>query len=150
MRKIFYAFLLIFIFASFINTQEDIFELKDHVSSVCSEPDHKHFSKLTLGYITPWNINGLELSIKYSAKFDFVSPCWFEIKPENLQGKFNSKIEGANNVNSNYIKELRENKPEIKILPRFKCEGFNAQVYEEWLKEENSNQFLKILLRRLK
>lgn len=150
MKKMFLTLLLFFLSASLINSQEDIFELKDHVVSVCQEPDHKHFNKLTLGYITPWNINGLELSLKYSAKFDFISPCWFEIKPENLQGKFNSKIEGANNVNANYIAELREKKPEIKILPRFKCEGFNKEVYEEWLKEENANQFIKILLRRLK
>ena len=48
------------------------------------------------------------------------------------------------------MNEMREKRPEVKILPRFKCEGFNIQTYEEWLNEENSNQFLRILIRRLK
>ena len=145
--------LYLFIFLTLIScimAQEDINELREHVDSICQEPDHKHFNKLTLGYITPWNNNGLELSLKYSAKFDFISPCWFEIKPESHQGKFNSKIEGANNVNTSFMAELREKKPEIKIVPRFKCEGFGGQQYEEWVKEPNADQFLRILIRRLK
>jgi len=85
---------LIFTFFLFIlvNSQEDLNELKEHVDSVCSEPDHKHFSQKTLAYITPWNLNGLELALKYSAKFDIISPCWFDIKPEILKDKFNSKV----------------------------------------------------------
>lgn len=130
--------------------QDDINELREHVDSVCSEPEHKHFSKTTLGYITPWNTNGMELALKYSAKFDIISPCWFDIQTETIQGKFNTKIDGANYVNVNFIKELREKKSDIKILPRFKCEGFAANMYEQWLKEENVNQFLRILIRRLK
>ncbi len=142
--------LLVLLFLSGAHTQEDISELREHVDSVCSEPEHKHFSKLSLGYITPWNTNGMELALKYSAKFDFISPCWFDIQPESMQGKFNSKIDGANYVNSNFINELREKKPTIKILPRFRCEAFAENTYEQWLKEENVNQFLRILIRRLK
>jgi hypothetical protein len=142
--------LLALVFFAGVHTQENINELREHVDSVCSEPDHKHFSKLTLGYITPWNSNGMELALKYSAKFDFISPCWFDIQPEVLQGKYNTKIDGANYVNANFIKELREKKPEIKIIPRFKCEGFAATSYEQWLKEDSVNQFLRILIRRLK
>lgn len=48
------------------------------------------------------------------------------------------------------MSELKEKKPEIKITPRFKCENFNKDTYSLWLKEENSNQFLRILMRRLK
>jgi len=48
------------------------------------------------------------------------------------------------------MSELREKKPAIKIIPRFKCEHFNAEQYEEFLKEENVDQFLRILTRRLK
>jgi hypothetical protein len=46
--------------------------------------------------------------------------------------------------------EIREKNSKIKIIPRFKCEHFNAQNYEEWFKEESVNQFLRILIRRLK
>jgi spore germination protein YaaH len=46
--------------------------------------------------------------------------------------------------------ELREKKNDVKIVPRFMCSEFNGQLYAEWLKEENVEHFLKILLRRLK
>jgi hypothetical protein len=97
--KIIYTLLVIYLFfISNIQCQDNIEDLKEHVDSVCSEPEHKHFSGTTLSYITPWNLNGLELTLKYSAKFDIVSPCWFDIKPENLQGKFNSKVKFLNKI----------------------------------------------------
>jgi len=135
---------------SLCKSQENMNELKEHVDSICQEPEHKHFNKTTLGYITPWNLNGLELALKYSAKFDIISPTWFEIKHEIFQGKFHSKIEGANYINSNFMQELRERNPKIKILPRFKCEGFTRTDYEEWLKNEKADQFIRVIIRRLK
>jgi hypothetical protein len=45
--------------------------------------------------------------------------------------------------------ELREKNPKVKIVPRFACAEFNGQFYAEWLKEENVEQFWKILLRRI-
>ena len=88
----FFILFLCFICLSGIKTQDDVQDLKEHVDSVCSEPDHKHFSQTTLAYITPWNSLGFETVLKYSAKFDIISPCWFDIKPETLKGKFNSKV----------------------------------------------------------
>jgi hypothetical protein len=92
MRKVLLTFFLAIAILTCCNSQENLDELREHSDSVCTEPDHKHFSGTTLGYITPWNINGLDLTLKYSAKFDIVSPCWFEIKPEELKGKFNAKV----------------------------------------------------------
>lgn len=91
-KKLCSTLILIVTLMSSVYTQEDVSELREHVDSVCSEPEHKHFSKTTLAFITPWNLNGLELSLKYSAKFDYISPCWFNIMPETLQGKFNTKV----------------------------------------------------------
>lgn len=92
----------------------------------------------------------MDLALKYSAKFDIVSPCWFQIKPEVLQDKFNSKIDGADNINTEFMKELKEKSPKTKIMPRFACTEFGTELYAEWLKPENSNHFIKILMRRLK
>ena len=144
-----FLILSLFLFSK-IFSQENIEELREHVDSVCQEPDHKHFNKLTLGYISPWQQTGLDLALKYSAKFDILSPCWFDIKPESHQGKFNTKLDGANYVNTGFMSELKERKPDIIILPRFRCEGFTAEQYSEWLKESNADQFIRILIRRLK
>ena len=45
-----FLILSLFLFSK-IFSQENIEELREHVDSVCQEPDHKHFNKLTLGYI---------------------------------------------------------------------------------------------------
>jgi hypothetical protein len=37
-----------------ILTQETLKDIREHADTVCSEPDHKHFNKHTLTYITPW------------------------------------------------------------------------------------------------
>ncbi len=147
---IFILLISLVFFSVEVNSQESVADLKEHVESVCQEPEVKNFSKATLAYITPWNSNGIDWALKYLNKFDIISPCWFEVKPETLQGKFQSKIEGSNNVNMNFIQELREQKKEIKVLPRFRCEGFNANQYESWVKEETADQFIRILMRRLK
>jgi len=149
-KLIFISLFCLLLFSASINSQESLADLKEQVESVCQEPEVKNFSKTTLAYITPWNSNGIDLVLKYLPKFDIISPCWFEIKPEILQGKFQSKIEGSNNVNMNFIQEIREQRKEIKVLPRFKCEGFNANQYESWVKEDAADQFIRILIRRLK
>ena len=136
MNKTIYYVLSIILLHSLVKSQEDINELKEHIDSVCQEPDHKHYTKLTLGYITPWNINGLDLSLKYSAKFDLISPAWFEIKHENLQEKFHSKIEGSNNINTKYMLELKENKPEIKIFPDLNARASLLRIMKSLLKRK--------------
>jgi hypothetical protein len=37
-------------------SQIDIQELREHVENICENPEHKHYDKITLGYITPWYI----------------------------------------------------------------------------------------------
>jgi hypothetical protein len=90
------------------------------------------------------------LTLKYYTKFDIISPCWFDIKPETYGGKFNSKIEGSNYVNTDYMDEMKEKKPNIKFMPRLICSEFTIETYKLWLEDENMTHFLKILMRRLK
>jgi hypothetical protein len=35
-------------------TQSDIQELREHVEHICENPEHKHYDRITLSYITPW------------------------------------------------------------------------------------------------
>ena len=32
----------------------DYLQLKEEIDSLCQDPDHKHYDKITLAYITPW------------------------------------------------------------------------------------------------
>ena len=60
-----------------------------------------------MGYITPWKKVGYEMIEKYYNKFDIVSPTWFELVPEVMNNEFNVKIDGANNVDMKYLKEIK-------------------------------------------
>lgn len=48
------SLLLAFLLLSFAFTQESLGDLREHIDSVCQEPDHKHYEKTTMAYITPW------------------------------------------------------------------------------------------------
>lgn len=134
------------------NCQESIDDLKEQQHKKCDDPFHKHYSKLTLAYVTPWKKNGYELIKKYYNKFDIISPVWFELKPErnNDDNEVNIKIDGANYIDNDFIKDVRNKNSNIKIMPRFRCDDFSLENYINWFSKPTFNQFLKILLRRLK
>ena len=93
---------------------------------------------------------GTDLALKYINKLDIIVPCWFEIKPEILHGKFNSMIDGSNYINTQFLKEVKTKKPNAKMMPRFHCQNFNMQSIEQFLDFENRSHFFKVLIRRLK
>ncbi len=37
-------------------SQTNISELKEQVDNICENPEHKHYEKITLSYITPWYV----------------------------------------------------------------------------------------------
>ena len=52
----------------------------------------KKSNGINLVYFTPWNKEGKDLALKYSEKIDIVSPVWFDMKPETLQGQYNTLV----------------------------------------------------------
>ena len=73
------------------NCQETIKDIIDETKATCTNSNKKEFKKINLSYITPWNKEGLDLALTNANKIDLISPCWFELKPETLNGKFNLK-----------------------------------------------------------
>lgn len=148
-KEVFLVFGVIYLIAM-INSQLTIEELKEHQSKQCDDPSHKHYSRLTLAYVTPWRKNGYEIIKKYNKKFDIIAPVWFELKPEKNNNELNIKIDGANYIDNDFIKEIRAKNSNIKIMPRFHCEDFSLEDYINWFNKPTFDQFLKILLRRMK
>jgi len=132
------------------SSQETVKEFLDESITNCQIKDKKDFSKVTLAYLTPWNKGGEEFALKNAKVIDIVSPCWFELKPETLNGKFNIKIEGSDYVNDDFLIKIREENNKIKIVPRFNCQSFSVEHFTELYKADNTIQFLKVLMRRLK
>jgi hypothetical protein len=52
--NIYLLILLICLFS--LKAQDTINDIKYSLDSVCDDPEHKHYSGTTLGYITPWYI----------------------------------------------------------------------------------------------
>ena len=143
--------ILVFLFLiAIICTQETVKDIIDEASSTCINSSQKEYSKINLSYITPWNKEGQELALANAKKIDFLSPCWFELRPETLNGKFNIKIEGSDNVDNDFLIKIRENNSNIKIVPRFNCQNFGAEHFVELYKQDNTEQFIKVLMRRMK
>ena len=46
--------------------------------------------------------------------------------------------------------KIKEKNNKIKITPRFNCHGFNVEHFVELYKKDNTDQFIKVLMRRLK
>lgn len=39
----------------------------------------KHINSTVIGFVTPWNSRGYEISVRYRQKLDIVCPVWYKI-----------------------------------------------------------------------
>ena len=112
-------------------------------------PNEKNYNLKTLAYITPWNKIGYDYIEKYSNKFDIISPTWFELKPDEIDGELQIILDGSNNIDSAYMKKLRNKNKNILILPRLHVGFSDMSIIETWFTKE-TEQFIKVLERRIK
>ena len=83
-----------------------------------------------LGYVTPWNGKGYDVADVFSPKFDFVSPVWLQIKPEN--GKY--AMHGMHDIDKGWVSRVRQSRGSGKntlVLPRVLFDGWSGQDYSE-------------------
>ena len=130
------------------NQKLSIVEIKSQIEQTKIN-NIKNYPLITLGYITPWNKEGYDYVEKYSNKFDIISPTWFELKPEEIDGEFQIILDGSNNVDSSYMKRLRNKNNNILILPRLHVSFNDEKIFNIWFTKE-VDQFIKVLERRIK
>ena len=140
--------IIVIVILKVIESQKNIEEIKNQLTENCSNPTHKHYPLITLGYITPWKRKGYEMVEKYYNKFNIISPTWFELKGDNYGGEFNIRIDGGNNVDMSYLKDIRLKNPNLKIIPRLHCEQLSIDDYKTWFSGKSLDNFIKILIRR--
>ncbi|CAD6215938.1 GSCOCT00004240001.2-RA-CDS [Cotesia congregata] len=83
----------------------------------------RHFSNDVLGYITPWNGEGLEVAKTFHGKLTLVSPVWF-----NIQSSDKFQI-ATHDVQKKWLKDIKtanEGNHTVKILPRVLFEQWSA------------------------
>lgn len=160
-RNLFFLISLIFILVSgVINTKQTnenmsfgdyLRELEKSDFSNESRTERNNKS-LNLGFITPWanKERGNKFILSNPFKFDIISPTWFDLKPELMNGKYNTKLDGSNYVDKDFLKKLKELNNKISIFPRFKCTDFTSNTLSDLISEKNSDKTVNLIVKRLK
>lgn len=70
----------------------------------------------TFAFLTPWNNKGYIFSKQFAKKFTHLSPVWFQCKPP--KAKYNCVGDHEVKQNLQWIKQVKEANPSVKIVPR--------------------------------
>ena len=81
----------------------DIIKQHDKYCASCALV--KAFPNKVLGYVTPWNRRGYELSVTFANKFSSLSPVWFQVKRVGAR-KF--ELIGEHNVVGEWMQHVRD------------------------------------------
>ncbi|KAM3854944.1 chitinase domain-containing protein 1 isoform 2-T7 [Vipera latastei] len=115
--------------------------------SFCATKGREHsFKGETLGYITPWNSHGYDIAKTFGNKFTTISPVWLQVK---RRGKEKFQVTGLHDVDQGWMKEVKRNAKNIKIVPRILFEDWSYHDFEtvfgsEDEIEELSNTMIQI------
>ncbi|XP_077262526.1 chitinase domain-containing protein 1 isoform X1 [Temnothorax americanus] len=108
--------------------------------------EHRRFKRNVLGYCTPWNGNGFEISKTFHGKFTMVSPVWLAFPFGNIS-TYQLSI---NSVQTKWIKEMRAKNNVnhiIKLLPRVLFEHWSIDdIIRIYGNKESQTQLIVSLL----
>ncbi|XP_020300718.1 chitinase domain-containing protein 1 [Pseudomyrmex gracilis] len=107
---------------------------------------HRRFQQDVLGYCTPWNGNGFEISKIFHGKFTMISPVWLSIPFGNTS---NYQL-SVHSVQTKWIKEMKNYNSanhSVKILPRVMFEHWSLNdIIKIHSSTENQAQLIVSLL----
>ncbi|XP_018052328.1 PREDICTED: chitinase domain-containing protein 1 [Atta colombica] len=107
---------------------------------------HRRFKRDVLGYCTPWNKNGFEISKTFHGKFTIVSPVWLAFSFGNTSIYQLS----THSVQSKWIKEMRANNNVnhiVKLIPRVLFEHWSIDdIIKIYINTESQTQLIVSLL----
>ncbi|XP_057268703.1 chitinase domain-containing protein 1 isoform X2 [Pezoporus wallicus] len=99
----------------------------EHRSYCFKKMRERHFSGDVLGYITPWNSHGYDIAKIFGNKFTLISPVWLQVK---RRGKERFQFTGLHDADKGWMKDVRKNSKNIKIVPRILFDGWTYQDFE--------------------
>ncbi|XP_042302277.1 chitinase domain-containing protein 1 isoform X1 [Sceloporus undulatus] len=106
----------------------------EHKSYCAKKAQENYFSGDVLGYITPWNSHGYDIAKSFGNKFTMISPVWLQVK---RRGKERFQLTGLHDVDQGWMKEVKKNAKNIKIVPRILFEGWSYQDFESVFNSED-------------
>ncbi|XP_043373778.1 chitinase domain-containing protein 1 isoform X3 [Dermochelys coriacea] len=99
----------------------------EHKSYCAKKIKERHFLGDVLGYITPWNNRGYDIAKVFGNKFMLISPVWLQVK---RKGKEMFQFTGLHDADQDWIKDVKKNSKNIKIVPRILFDGWTYQDFE--------------------
>uniref|UniRef100_A0A8V0ZWZ8 Chitinase domain-containing protein 1 n=1 Tax=Gallus gallus TaxID=9031 RepID=A0A8V0ZWZ8_CHICK len=99
----------------------------EHRSYCSKKTKERHFSGDVLGYITPWNSHGYDIAKIFGNKFTLISPVWLQVR---RRGKERFQFTGLHDVDKGWMKDVRKNSKNIKIVPRILFDGWTYHDFE--------------------
>ncbi|OXB56596.1 hypothetical protein ASZ78_003146 [Callipepla squamata] len=99
----------------------------EHRSYCSKKTKERHFSGDVLGYITPWNSHGYDIAKIFGNKFTLISPVWLQVR---RRGKERFQFTGLHDVDKGWMKDVRKNSQNIKIVPRILFDGWSYHDFE--------------------
>ncbi|KAM7165174.1 chitinase domain-containing protein 1 isoform 2-T4 [Macrochelys suwanniensis] len=99
----------------------------EHKSYCAKKMKERHFLGDVLGYITPWNNHGYDIAKMFGNKFTLISPVWLQVK---RKGKEMFQFTGLHDADQDWIKDVKKNSKNIKIVPRILFDGWTYQDFE--------------------
>ena len=109
-------------------------------------------SGITLGYITPWNPKGNELTLRYRSKFDIIAPVWYTVhsilKEEENEPIYEVKGGPTNSEDEEWLKEIQKGEGSPNLSPRFFLDSWTEDDFLAFLSmETTANSLISEILR---
>ncbi|KAL7992098.1 hypothetical protein Chor_016354 [Crotalus horridus] len=95
------------------------------VDATLSKTDLKKVSSKTLE--EKWNSHGYDIAKTFGNKFTTISPVWLQVK---RRGKEKFQVTGLHDVDQGWMKEVKRNAKNIKIVPRILFEDWSYHDFE--------------------
>lgn len=117
----------------------------------------KHFPGRVLGYVTPWNSHGYDVSKLYAAKIDFSSPVWLQIK---RTGQLSYELTGTHDIDAGWMQDVRaareiqqqqqqskdSSSAPVRVIPRVLFEKLRMEDLHALNNEDEKQALAKMLV----
>ncbi|XP_024304431.1 chitinase domain-containing protein 1 isoform X7 [Homo sapiens] len=100
----------------------------EHRSYCSAKARDRHFAGDVLGYVTPWNSHGYDVTKVFGSKFTQISPVWLQLK---RRGREMFEVTGLHDVDQGWMRAVRKHAKGLHIVPRL--------LFEDWTYDDFRN-----------
>ncbi|GCC16405.1 hypothetical protein chiPu_0021359 [Chiloscyllium punctatum] len=108
--------------------------LKEHKSYCTAKVVERHFSGDILGYVTPWNSHGYEITKTFGGKFTLISPVWLQIQRKGVQLYY---VTGHHDIDQGWMKNVKAEFEAVRFVPRILFDSWTYRDYESLFNSED-------------